>query len=174
MTGILVAAFPILRIRSAFDISSRTYTTIWRRGELRQPDDPAVLKQHSRAERNTRRIGRSPHTQPPIIGKNSLKRLSHLFATDRKKFDERWEQRVDEYLKEIHRRIGEVGELWGIKDDGKRVFAVVDEALRALKSIDSQALKQKGPHTFEVLSNECCRAIGIKVIPEFLYKAKRK
>ena len=92
-----------------------------------------------------------------------MKFLADLAKEDSSRFDMEWERRLSSWFEQIRKDAGILRNA-----EGRSVVAVfeyVQEAMAVLSLCGQEVFEKYGESSWEVLTNECCRAFAGKVEP---------
>ena len=93
--------------------------------------------------------------------------LAEVSYQEPERFEYEWSIRIASWLTEIRNRTQD----WraeGVSSD-KRVFEILDEAMRILQGCERSIYQKFWPQTYELICNECCSRVA-GVVDRRLYR----
>lgn len=90
-----------------------------------------------------------------------MKVLSDMAKNSPDVFEKEWNKRVQSWLALIAKQAGALRDEKGSAVEP--VFEILDEANETLRFCGEDIFKKYGQHTYEVLSNECCKQLANRI-----------
>ena len=95
--------------------------------------------------------------------------LAKLSYDNPKRFESEWAARIESWLCEIRHSARK----WRDgKEDQKKIFEVLDEAMEILKECEESICKRLAPETYGLLCHECCDRVS-RIVDPRLYRLSK-